>query len=1362
MNEPRTEFRIPAEERRYFSELLKHAGVKLPATYWDYRRKTKESTTLGLVLQDNQATTRAYIRCYVDPNRAQEVMAKRAHLKTHGDEFHQGVSLLSDGRSILYRFPNDGSLRQLGQSTDIDKLKRELGKANIFPGQMVRGRKSTIEVLRYKPEHRLLARLSLRLIREDRQKSEVEVFMRVFPDDRAEKIAKLSRHLRQQGLSDTIPIQIGTLFGGTVQLEDFCHGKELFVSEPWPDPKDLADVVLKLGRIEEAPCPPITISSLWAQRQEELRSLRDHVNDRQVAILEATIEQCLGHFNDRYSGVTHGDLHPRQFLIDDKSVILVDLERCALGHPAIDAGHFAAEIELRALEFPSLAARLYAFRDEFLQEWLKRSPDHFAPCVYLASAFSFIAAAARSHRRRLETTSPLATLALLERAQEAIKAVVPKPKSEITWTRLHPSGKTPWAAFGQDEETKRERPGSFDPDTAEFRFVAPHEDKKLPGLVDALECGELLTWRVGRRAVVKIKDGTMTLFRKVLPPKKVAESKRRLDLLEYAFEDTQLITPKVVAVDEERWYLDLTELTGKSLGMQLHQSGPPFAAVAGRIVAALHSLSPLPHLPIRKPDDLETWLRWSILFFPEQARQLEAAFLSLPDPVIGADSIIHGDLHDKNILIEGPKGGLIDLDSVTLGPAARDLGNLMAHFVLRQEQRQLPPQTAQIWEQQFLRSYRIDGPHFSTESVHDEKRRSLFRLSCVYFFRKKWQHVAKRLLDQLTAPLLLFGLILVTGCVSLIPKQEEAVIIDSVSELKARLGVAFLKNKDNVEVQGVFESDRFRAARIEIEEEDDETEIKGELLSWKPDASFLQIGTFSLSVTAKTIFQDHDGNQINRGDLPEYLPSFCKAEAIQRHGRLDLRKLALRHRRKDESDELQGVLESLEFSRERFTIAGTEVKFTKSTPVYWDVAGQPPPSPQDRGLRPRSNPRLKRILRIDDEDLRQGKGIRLADGITLGGEFQWDLEWRRNHNLRKGKARDRLIQEPSTKLEFSFDVSPKFFAFTKFSFRRDWAIFDERVTGQHGSRISISQAYFVALDFPFDGLALEVGRQKFDHGREWVMDDEIDGARIFLNLDLALLEFSVSQRLFDESREVDGVTNFLFAAHMQPFEDSDLFVYALYRNGGRLIDLARFHTGFSFEQKTENITFWADFSYVVGEENNLDVEGYGFDVMLMYVFEDNDWEPSFYVGYAWGSGDDDVSDGKDSSFRQTGLNDNNDRFNGVTGFRYLGELFRPEVSNISILTIGFGFRPYKKTSVDLLYHRYDQVSASKVIRDSRIRLNPLGLDRSLGSEVDLVIGLSAWRPMEIEIVWGYFRPGAAFGSFQDEAWFMTMQIEWNF
>ena len=64
-------------------------------------------------------------------------------------------------------------------------------------------------------------------------------------------------------------------------------------------------------------------------------------------------------------------------------------------------------------------------------------------------------------------------------------------------------------------------------------------------------------------------------------------------------------------------------------------------------------------------------------------------------------------------------------------------------------------------------------------------------------------------------------------------------------------------------------------------------------------------------------------------------------------------------------------------------------------------------------------------------------------------------------------------------------------------------------------------------------------------------------------------------------------------------------------------------------------------SCVTGSDSGVGVEGWGFDVGA--TFEPEALEPlSFTLAYAFGSGS--IQEGRDGSFHQTGLQDNNGKF----------------------------------------------------------------------------------------------------------------------
>ena len=104
----------------------------------------------------------------------------------------------------------------------------------------------------------------------------------------------------------------------------------------------------------------------------------------------------------------------------------------------------------------------------------------------------------------------------------------------------------------------------------------------------------------------------------------------------------------------------------------------------------------------------------------------------------------------------------------------------------------------------------------------------------------------------------------------------------------------------------------------------------------------------------------------------------------------------------------------------------------------------------------------------------------------------------------------------------------------------------------------------------------------------------------------------------------------------------------------------------------DDLEYWVEAAAVRGADGRRDVRGHGFDTGATWAFEDVAMEPSVTLAFARGSGDRNRRDGVDRDFRQTGLQDNTARFNGVTSFAYYGETLDPELSNLNVFTIGVG------------------------------------------------------------------------------------------
>ncbi|MCB1771385.1 MAG: alginate export family protein, partial [Candidatus Competibacteraceae bacterium] len=85
-------------------------------------------------------------------------------------------------------------------------------------------------------------------------------------------------------------------------------------------------------------------------------------------------------------------------------------------------------------------------------------------------------------------------------------------------------------------------------------------------------------------------------------------------------------------------------------------------------------------------------------------------------------------------------------------------------------------------------------------------------------------------------------------------------------------------------------------------------------------------------------------------------------------------------------------------------------------------------------------------------------------------------------------------------------------------------------------------------------------------------------------------------------------------------------------------------------------------------------------------------DPTLTLAYAYGSGDNRLDDTTDHTFRQTGLQDQDEEF------RDYGVVLRPELSNLRIATLMFGLPVSDDSRLTLGYHRFRQVDAAPFLR----------------------------------------------------------------
>lgn len=268
-------------------------------------------------------------------------------------------------------------------------------------------------------------------------------------------------------------------------------------------------------------------------------------------------------------------------------------------------------------------------------------------------------------------------------------------------------------------------------------------DRRLKALASLVADGaDLVVHRPERRAVVRTGDGNDLTFTKVVRPSRTADLARRM---ERAAAVPGLRAPRVAAVDEGTGTITMSTLPGRTLHDLLAEKVPAGAACqVGAAVRTLHS-GDVEGLPAHDlAAEVDTTL--SLCRLARTHHALEPGILDALDRdivraaslIVGAGPteapwLLHRDLHDKQLLIDEGEVGMLDVDTLGVGDAALDLGNLLAHLDLRVRQGWTTSQTALAVEDELIAGYRPDARTLIATTGY--RALTTVRLRALYAFR---------------------------------------------------------------------------------------------------------------------------------------------------------------------------------------------------------------------------------------------------------------------------------------------------------------------------------------------------------------------------------------------------------------------------------------------------------------------------------------------------------------------------------------------------------------------------------------------------------------------------------------------------
>lgn len=292
-------------------------------------------------------------------------------------------------------------------------------------------------------------------------------------------------------------------------------------------------------------------------------------------------------------------------------------------------------------------------------------------------------------------------------------------------------------------------------------------DRRLRALSGLLADSDsvLIVHRPERRAVVRRSGQAPTTYLKLVRPDRLATHLNAMRLDGQA----RFRTPVVVAADASTGTIECTALAGRSLHGLLGETGVSGAAsaafrAAGAAVRELHGSAPPAgvgrHDALAEGEVVDRWIGHALvhgMFTVAQAVVARSALADVQSRLARlvpptSSSLIHRDLHDKQILVDDDGGvGLLDLDTLAIGDPALDVANLLAHLELRVLQGQGSLDGARVAADAFLEGYR-PAPELM-ERVVTYVATSRLRLACVYAFRPRWTDLAGRLLGVEGTPM---------------------------------------------------------------------------------------------------------------------------------------------------------------------------------------------------------------------------------------------------------------------------------------------------------------------------------------------------------------------------------------------------------------------------------------------------------------------------------------------------------------------------------------------------------------------------------------------------------------------------------
>ncbi|WP_158288711.1 phosphotransferase [Ornithinimicrobium flavum] len=595
---------------------------------------------------------------------------------------------------------------------------------------------SVAELLRYNPLRRAVLRLGDHVVR-------------VTAEPHRDRLTRVARALAAHGVPVTTPVpaaEAGLRGGRRTTVWRWVEGADLATRATSEQLRDAGTLLARLHASPTTLGPELGLARRgWAHAHAAAEATVLHL-EGVARYLTAPLREALtalpaADTPERSAGlaggpdvVLHGDFSLDQVLAGDTGLVLTDLDRAAVGPAEVD---LASVLAVAIIEGTDLRPLLAAYGASPAPAWVAAALLARAAEPWRAQEPGWEQGTLRRARLALEVLAPWTVPGAVEQDGDRVEVLRAWPDTVV-------DGVARVAIEGPDQHG-RLRAGTVDA-TGAVRLLPPGTDRRLPALAGPAERGRLVVHRPARRAVVALPDRYLKVLRPGRAPA-VAELSRRGRALAGA---AGLGAADVLSADDGT--VAFSVLPGRPVHeLAEERDWPGMWSAWARAWARFQALD-APDLPAHTADDeaqvLLTWReraeRAGVLRgTPWAARLGEVAEELAAAPHTGARLVpTHRDLHDKQLLWDGARLSVLDLDTVCRAEPALDLANLAVHARLRQAQGRWSARATATMLEAVDRV--ADASDVDPERMRLARRATVARLAAVYAFRPPWRESVLR------------------------------------------------------------------------------------------------------------------------------------------------------------------------------------------------------------------------------------------------------------------------------------------------------------------------------------------------------------------------------------------------------------------------------------------------------------------------------------------------------------------------------------------------------------------------------------------------------------------------------------------